>query len=273
MKEKETSKLYNSITNVNNQFIEEAQAKTKKKKNGWLKYGAMAACLCLAVVGAIVFLQQNSLTSDIDIDGEDTSDKNQQTVPDYEELIMPEPFDLPNPSGGDWLRDYTEEYVLRFENLTSDILELVPRNDFTVWLNNHHEEKIASEERIPPLTVLAFVTEFDISKEQLLSVIAEDNDPSWTITREDVDVIYSGDMELINKTFINEYSVLHNNKIYTPEWFYEHTASEYIEAVFSDDEVLCFIEKMKNLPFTAEAKKAIEDKYRKFQASISEVSP
>ena len=273
MKEKETSKLYNSITNVNNQFIEEAQAKTKKKKNGWLKYGAMVACLCLAVVGAIVLLQQNSLTSDIDIDGEDTSDKNQQTVPDYEEPKMPEPFDLPNPSGGDWLHDYTEEYVLRFENLTSDILELVPRNDFTVWLNNHHEEKIASEERIPPLTVLAFVTEFDISKEQLLSVIAEDNDPSWTITREDVDVIYSGDMELINKTFINEYSVLHNNKIYTPEWFYEHTASEYIEAGFSDDEVLYVMEKMKNLPFTAEAKKAIEDKYRKFQASISEVSP
>ena len=257
MKEKETSKLYNSITNVNNQFIEEAQAKTKKKKNGWIRWGAMAASLCLAVVGTVAFLRQNSLTPGVD----------------YEEPIMPEPFDLSYPSGGDWLRDYTEEYVLRFENLTSDILELVPRNDFTAWLNNHHEEKIASEERIPPLTVLAFVTEFDISKEQLLSVIAEDNDPSWTITREDVDVIYSGDMELINKTFINEYSVLHNNKIYTPEWFYEHTTSEYIEAGFSDDEVLYVMEKMKNLPFTAEAKKAIEDKYRKFHASISEVSP
>ena len=34
MKEKEISKLYNSITNVDNQFIEEAQTKTKKK-NGW----------------------------------------------------------------------------------------------------------------------------------------------------------------------------------------------------------------------------------------------
>ena len=257
MKEKETSKLYNSITNVNNQFIEEAQAKAKNKKRGWLKWGTMAACLCLAVVGAIVLLRQDSLTPDIDID--------------YEEPIMPEPFDLSKPSGGDWLRDYTQEYVLRFENLTSDILELVPRNDFTAWLNNHHEAKLASEERIPPLTVLDFVMEFDISKEQLLSVIAEDNDPSWTITREDVDVIYSGDMELINKTFINEYSVLHNNKIYTPEWFYEHTASEYIKAGFSDDEISYVVEKMKDLPFTDEAKKAIEDKYRKFQASISEV--
>ena len=52
MKEKETSKLYNSITNVDNQFIEEAQTKTKKK-NGWLKWAAMAACLCLMFVGVL----------------------------------------------------------------------------------------------------------------------------------------------------------------------------------------------------------------------------
>ena len=267
MKEKETSKLYNSITNVDNRFIEEAQIKTKRKKSGRLVWGAAAVCLFLAAAGAVVLSGQDSLTPDTDI--EYTSDGTQQNVPEYEEPTMPEPFDLSYPSGGDWLRDYTEEYVLRFENLTSDILELVPRNDFTAWLNNHHEEKIASEERIPPLTVLAFVMEFDISKEQLLSVIAEDNDPSWTITREDVDVIYSGDMELINKTFINEYSVLHNNKIYTPEWFYEHTAAEYIEAGLSDDEVSYAMEKMKDLPFTDEAKKALEDKYRIFQASVN----
>ena len=48
MKEKETSKLYNSLTNVDNQFIEEAQTKAKKKE-GWLKWGAIVACLFLVV--------------------------------------------------------------------------------------------------------------------------------------------------------------------------------------------------------------------------------
>lgn len=48
MKEKETSKLYNSLTNVDNQFIEEAQTKAMKK-NGWLKWFSIAACLCLVV--------------------------------------------------------------------------------------------------------------------------------------------------------------------------------------------------------------------------------
>ena len=54
MKEKEISKLYKSITNVDNQFIEEAQTKTKKK-NGWLKWAAMAACLCVALVAGVLF--------------------------------------------------------------------------------------------------------------------------------------------------------------------------------------------------------------------------
>ncbi len=47
MKEKETSKLYNSLTNVNIQFIEEAQTKANKKQNGWLKWAYRAACLCI----------------------------------------------------------------------------------------------------------------------------------------------------------------------------------------------------------------------------------
>ena len=221
------------------------------------------------------FSQEQNLTEPIMSENAgslDTSERNQQTVSYYEEPIMPEPFDFSNPSGGDQFRDYTEEYELRFENLTFEILNLVPRDDFTAWINQHTEKVRESEERIPPLTILEFVTEFDISKDQLLSVIAEDNDPSWTITREDVDVIYSGDMELINRTFINEYSVLHNNKIYTPEWLYEHTTAEYIEAGLSNDEVSYVMEKMKDLPFIAEAKKAIENKYRKFQASINEVA-
>ncbi|MCM1299009.1 MAG: hypothetical protein NC203_12030 [Firmicutes bacterium] len=185
---------------------------------------------------------------------------------------MPEPFDFSNPSSGDRFRNYTEEYELRFENLTFEILNLVPKDDYTAWINEYTEKERTSEERIPPLTILDFVTEFDISKDQLLSVIAEDNDPSWTITREDVDVIYSGNMELVSKTFINEYAVLHNNKIYTPKWLYEHTAAEYIEAGLSDDEVSYAMEKMKDLPFIADAKKAIENKYGKFQAAIKEMA-
>lgn len=68
MKEKEILKLYNSITNVNNQFIEEAQAKTKKK-NVWLKWAAIAVCMCLMICAFAIpylFEQTNdSATGDL----------------------------------------------------------------------------------------------------------------------------------------------------------------------------------------------------------------
>lgn len=68
MKEKETSKLYHSITNVDNQFIEEAQT-TKKKKNVWLKWATMAACMCLMICAFVIpylFKQpNNSATGDL----------------------------------------------------------------------------------------------------------------------------------------------------------------------------------------------------------------
>ncbi len=46
--------LYNAIGKVDEDILE--QSETAKKKNGWLKWGAIAACLCLAI-GAILWLK------------------------------------------------------------------------------------------------------------------------------------------------------------------------------------------------------------------------
>lgn len=48
MKESEVKKLYNSITNIKDEFTEEAQSvKLKNKSHSWVKWGSIAACLCL----------------------------------------------------------------------------------------------------------------------------------------------------------------------------------------------------------------------------------
>lgn len=52
MKEKEAAKLYNSITNVNSQFIEEAQIKVKLLHFGWWKSHKVAACIAAAILAA-----------------------------------------------------------------------------------------------------------------------------------------------------------------------------------------------------------------------------
>ena len=38
-------------------YVEAAEAETKKKKNFWVKWGVVAACLCLAIIGTIIWRQ------------------------------------------------------------------------------------------------------------------------------------------------------------------------------------------------------------------------
>lgn len=66
MKERETSKLYHSITSVDSQFIEEILENSKKKRNRWLKWGAIAACLCLIAVSVATLLSTIYTRSDRD---------------------------------------------------------------------------------------------------------------------------------------------------------------------------------------------------------------
>lgn len=54
MKRNEIEKLYNSISNIDGQYIEDARTKKIKTTPVWKKWGAMAACLCLIVAGAVV---------------------------------------------------------------------------------------------------------------------------------------------------------------------------------------------------------------------------
>ena len=54
MKEKR-EKLYDSLTNVREDFVEEAQGAASAKRPAWVRWCALAACLCLLVVGTVVW--------------------------------------------------------------------------------------------------------------------------------------------------------------------------------------------------------------------------
>ncbi len=47
---KEIEKLYNSISNIDSQYIEDVRTKKAKKTPVWRKWGAIAACLCAIMV-------------------------------------------------------------------------------------------------------------------------------------------------------------------------------------------------------------------------------
>lgn len=75
MKEKETIKLYNSMTNVKEDYIEEARkAKTRRKHHIWSRWGIAVACLFLGTIAAyaipniFIFTSENSDYMDVGIE-------------------------------------------------------------------------------------------------------------------------------------------------------------------------------------------------------------
>ena len=53
MKDERSRKLYDGITNIDDELVEEAQADKSRHSRTWLKWAALAACLVIVAVGAI----------------------------------------------------------------------------------------------------------------------------------------------------------------------------------------------------------------------------
>lgn len=54
------NEMLDAMENLNPAYIEAAAEKPRARKSGWFKWGALAACLCLAVVGAVHVLAPES---------------------------------------------------------------------------------------------------------------------------------------------------------------------------------------------------------------------
>lgn len=173
---------------------------------------------------------------------------------------MPEPFDQAYNSGGDSLHNYYCEYVFKFGNINSTLIDLVGEKEAQAWLNEYFASKKAGTES-SELTVLRFIEHFDISKEELIKAVSDSDYPDgWIINISDIEVIYSGNDDLIQQTFVNEYALLHNGIIYTPEWLYTHSLDDYAKEGLPIESVNACMEKMRELPFTDEAQNAVADK-------------
>lgn len=65
-----TKKFSEAMGEIDTKYIEKAMNyQAKKKKNGWLKWGAMAACLCLVIAGSTIILRQNFDTPGVGNEG------------------------------------------------------------------------------------------------------------------------------------------------------------------------------------------------------------
>ncbi len=124
-------------------------------------------------------------------------------------------------------------YQSRYMGVSTDFVwrQVVTKPDFEDWTKQFESEYQKSPRSGEECTLRNFLLELKIPKESAVQVLLykEDGTPqdSPQFTREEIDILYSDDMALVNRTFKNDYALYHNGKLYTYEWLEEHSLADY----------------------------------------------
>lgn len=177
---------------------------------------------------------------------------------------MPEPFE----TAGDELAFYFSGYNHSLLNFPSEIVDLAGKDEFEKWTKNF---ELGLRDKAD-CNILCYIKEFKIPEDSFRAAVVANStvaegqyNDEWTLTSDDVDIIYSGDAKLINSTYKNEYALIHNEDIYSPEWLYTHSTAAYEAHGLTVDEVQSCFQKMKDFPFTEEALQAIDNKAESYK--------
>ena len=81
-------KLYEVLGDINEKHISEARAYHKAKKPGWMKWGTMAACLCLVVAAISVPHILNSIQDGKNLAGGDITTNVTATKMAFEAKVL-----------------------------------------------------------------------------------------------------------------------------------------------------------------------------------------
>lgn len=180
---------------------------------------------------------------------------------------MPEPFKYPG--AHETIGAFRSRYNFTFSNLDSAILNLADKEERDRWFDEKFKESLF----VPypdDITVLSFVRRFDIPKEKLIEAVeSTDLSEEWIVSPADIEIIYSEDTELINKTFASEYALVNGGEVYSAEWIYMHTPEDYRNEGLPFDRVYECLDKMEELRFTEEALAAIGEK-KTYLAAVDE---
>lgn len=178
--------------------------------------------------------------------------------------IMPDPFGIGPDSGGDEHANFLQPCNWTLDSIPGELCRLRDRDEVNKWSYHHWDSKVEIPSSIKDyMNIYAFITDFGITKEEAeeaLKYYLNSDDPQIRITREEFDIIFSGDVELITKTFASEYSIVIGENIYSPEWVYFHSAEDYEAAGITPDMLAEKIEWYSKILFTDEARTAFSEK-------------
>ena len=194
---------------------------------------------------------------------------------------MPPPFGTSG-DGTDTGGDQNAAFYLPCSYILNDIpvelLRLRDSGEVTQWLE---KDKLSSRQSAPDsisdyVNIYTFIEHFNITREEAetaLEYYLNTSEEFEHITYEDLDVIFSGDIGLITKTFASKYSIVVGDKIYTPEWLYVHSPEEYKAVGITPEDVLSRVEFYTDIYFTDEARQAFSEKLSEFTGEQVYIKP
>lgn len=189
---------------------------------------------------------------------------------------MPEPFEAGNNVGGDDNTNFYQPCISQLDSIPGSLLDVRPSNEVDDWLNKHFSRKNAVSSIADYLNVYSFITDFNVTKEEAAAALESyinSEYESVRITQEQFDIIFSGDIELITKTFASEYSIVIGENIYSPEWIYTHSQSDYEISGISEEDIIQKAPIYANLNLSRAARTALSDKLSSYSGVVINIEP
>ncbi|MCC8043166.1 MAG: hypothetical protein LIO69_06640 [Oscillospiraceae bacterium] len=195
-----------------------------------------------------------------------------ESTGEFIDLEMPSPFDTS--CGVDEHFAFYQPCVGTRDDIPVELMNLVDSDERTAYIDSFSTLTTAPDSICGYANIYSFIKEFDISKDAAKSALAyylESDDEQIRITEEQLDIIFSNDIEQITITFASDYSIVVGEHIYNPYWVYTHSISDYKAAGISSQDILSRVELYSALPLTDDAKNAFEKKLSEYTGTAVEL--
>ena len=173
----------------------------------------------------------------------------EETEPSETEPSTEESAQETSPGGLDACTAHTPSYHF----ISVELMDYVGKESAHAWA-----ESIARSNP-EQMTILAFIEEYDIPKEQFIALtqgtVTDDYLETLGMTREEcyeefgytdqqIDALYSGDQAAVDRAFCGKLALFNeaDGQLYSIDWLAEHTAEDYLAAGFPLEEVDAILE-------------------------------
>lgn len=189
---------------------------------------------------------------------------------------MPSPFDESPDTGTDANADFYQPCNRVLDNIPVELMRLRNDSDVNEWITSFPSISIAPNSINEYANIYSFITHFDISKDEAetaLAVYLSSDDEQIRISREQFDMIFSGDVAAITKTFVSDFSIAIGEFVYSPNWLYTHSSNDYATVGISADIIAEKAAAYSNFNFTDNARAAFSAKLSEYTGEMINIEP